>query len=128
MTYAKLPYANWNPLTIALMIGGFVIFWPLGLAVIAYVLWGDRIVDILREMSSDFRAHGKAHFGGGAQTSQAGGNAAFEAYRQAELKRLEEERRKLDTMRAEFDAFVDELRRAKDKDEFDRFMRDHGRG
>ena len=38
--------------------------------------------------------------------------------------RLEQERRKLDEMRAEFDSYVRELRRAKDQDEFDRFMRE----
>lgn len=27
---------------IALMVVGFVVFWPLGLAVLAYILWGER--------------------------------------------------------------------------------------
>lgn len=48
-------------------------------------------------------------------------------HRNHEVKRLEEERRKLNTMREEFDRFMHELRRAKDKDEFDRFMSERGR-
>ena len=48
-------------------------------------------------------------------------------YREKELKRLEEERAKLDAMRADFDSFLRELRRAKDQEEFDRFMSNHGR-
>ena len=52
------------------------------------------------------------------------GNVAFDDWRKAELERLEEERRKLDEMRAEFDTYVRELRRAKDQEEFDRFMRE----
>ena len=32
---------QWSPLTIALMVLGFVIFWPLGLAMLAYILWGE---------------------------------------------------------------------------------------
>ena len=28
---------EWNPATIALMVLGFVIFWPLGLAMLAYI-------------------------------------------------------------------------------------------
>ena len=36
--------------------------------------------------------------------------------------RLAEERRKLDEMLTEFDDYARELRRAKDQDEFDRFM------
>ena len=32
----------WTPATIGLMVLGFVVFWPLGLAMLAYILWGDR--------------------------------------------------------------------------------------
>ena len=52
------------------------------------------------------------------------GNAAFDEYRAQELKRLEEERRRLEAMRAEFEKFLGELRRVKDQEEFDRFMRE----
>ena len=31
---------QWGPLTIALMVLGFVVWWPLGLAMLAYILWG----------------------------------------------------------------------------------------
>jgi hypothetical protein len=52
------------------------------------------------------------------------GNVAFDDWRKAELDRLEEERRRLNEMREEFDTYARELRRAKDQEEFDRFMRD----
>ena len=48
--------------------------------------------------------------------------ATFDDWREAELARLEEERRKLDEMRHEFDEYLRELRRAKDQKEFDEFM------
>ena len=32
---------QWGPLTIALMVLGFVVFWPLGLAMLAYILVTD---------------------------------------------------------------------------------------
>ena len=50
------------------------------------------------------------------------GNQAFDDYRANEIKRLEEERRRLDRERAEFDDYVRNLRRARDQEEFDRFM------
>ncbi|HVV94433.1 MAG TPA: DUF2852 domain-containing protein [Hyphomicrobiales bacterium] len=50
------------------------------------------------------------------------GNAAFEDYKARELARLEEERRRLAEEQKAFAAFLDELRRAKDREEFDRFM------
>jgi len=40
------------------------------------------------------------------------------------LKRLDEERRKLDGERREFEAYVRDLRRARDREEFERFMRE----
>ena len=50
------------------------------------------------------------------------GNWAFEEYRQRELERLEEERRRLDEESRAFAEFVEELKRAKDREEFDAFM------
>ena len=50
------------------------------------------------------------------------GNVAFDDWRDKELERLAEERRKLDDALAEFDEYARELRRAKDQEEFDRFM------
>ena len=50
------------------------------------------------------------------------GNAAFDAYKREQLKRLDEERRKLEEDQKAFRDFVEKVRRAKDQDEFDRFM------
>ena len=33
---------QWGPLTIALMVLGFIVWWPLGLAMLAYILWGEH--------------------------------------------------------------------------------------
>ena len=55
------------------------------------------------------------------------GNVAFDDWREKELERLVEERRKLDEMLEEFDDYARELRRAKDQEEFDRFMSDRAR-
>ncbi|MCB1491957.1 MAG: DUF2852 domain-containing protein [Rhodobiaceae bacterium] len=108
---------EWNPMNIGLMVLGFVVFWPLGLAMLAYILWGDRLHE-----ATDRARSCKHRFKGYGPRSRTG-NQAFDEYREAELRRLEEERRKLDEERQEFEAFVQELRRVKDKEEFDRFMK-----
>lgn len=117
----------WTPATIALMVIGFMVFWPLGLAMLAYIIWGDRLDgfkrDVNRATDGVFagcrRSADRAHrWGHGVRT----GNVAFDDWRSKELKRLAEERRKLDETLAEFDEYARELRRAKDQDEFDRFM------
>ena len=48
------------------------------------------------------------------------GNSAFDEYRQEMIKRLEQDHQ-------EFQAFLERLRRAKDKAEFDQFMADRDR-
>jgi hypothetical protein len=34
---------RWTALNIVLMVIGFAIFWPLGLAMLAWIIWGDEI-------------------------------------------------------------------------------------
>lgn len=121
MTKTALIRPAWTPATIALMVIGFMVFWPLGLAMLAYILWGDRLEDYKGEWSK-----ARENFFGscrkGATMHARTGNVAFDDWREKELARIEEERRKLDEMREEFDGYLRELRRAKDQDEFDRFM------
>ncbi len=49
MNQSALIRPDWTPATIALMVLGFVVFWPLGLAMLAYILFGERL--------RDFKAH-----------------------------------------------------------------------
>jgi hypothetical protein len=106
---------------------GFMVFWPLGLAMLAYIIWGDRLDGFKRDVNraTDGIFAGCRHGADRAQRwgrSGRTGNVAFDDWREKELERLAEERRKLDEMLAEFDDYARELRRAKDQEEFDRFM------
>ncbi|AJY45198.1 DUF2852 domain-containing protein [Martelella endophytica] len=121
----------WTPLTIALMVVGFIVFWPLGLVMLAYIIWGDRLNMNRSEWKrSAGRAFGSCRRSMKDSMRQADdrmsstGNAAFDEWRRSEMQRIDEERRKLDEMRAEFDRYTDELRKARDREEFDRFMRE----
>ena len=123
MTHTQALRPGWTPLTIAMMVLGFVFFWPLGLAMLAYILWGDRIPEFRRNaeaMKSDFRRS----FGGCSARKNwngyASGNAAFDDYRTETLRRLEDEQK-------EFVEYLERLRRAKDKAEFDQFMAERRR-
>ena len=105
-----------------------MIFWPLGLAMIAYIIWGDRLdqfksdVNSATEKASCMFSRRDHSFKTYSRTHNRTGNVAFDDWREAELKRLHEERMKLDAMRAEFDDYARELRRAKDEAEFKGFM------
>lgn len=131
-----------RPAWIALMVLGFIVFWPLGLAILAYIIWSGRMgcgwhgtrndIDRWRERATDRvnRAaerwdrkrerweqnmqHWRGHRDHGLRPS---GNHAFDEYREEALHRLEEEA-------TEFRSFLERLRAAKDRAEFDDFMRE----
>lgn len=121
---------QWSPLTIALMVMGFIIFWPIGLAVLAYILWGEKFGGSPEKAQAYFnkgrewcaprhRHHGWHH---NRYASTSSGNAAFDDYRAEQLKRLDEERARLDAEIEAFHEYMANLNKAKDREEFDRFM------
>jgi len=118
---------GWTPLNIVLMVIGFAFFWPIGLAMLAWIIWGNE----LKRLGGDVAGNLRGLTGGSAATpfAQFGatGNVAFDEYRTRELKRLDEERRKIEAMRAEFDSFLKELRRARDQEEFEKFLAEYNK-
>ncbi len=123
---------RWRPVDIGLMVGGFALYWPLGLAVLTLKLWqrasgaDGNVVDFAR--GQWLNATGWATTWRDAapfktRATHGTGNSAFDDWRRSELDRLEAERRKLVDAEREFAAFMDSLRRARDRTEFDDFMR-----
>ena len=111
-----------KPAWIALMILGFVIYWPLGLALLAYLIWSGRMgcwkgrgSDYRREFEGARERFRDVWWNGVRRRAPSSGNSAFDEYRDEMLRRLEEEQR-------EYKAFLARLRHAKDKAEFDQFM------
>lgn len=90
---------GFTPLTIALMVLGFIVFWPLGLAMLAYAFWGHRMRGFVEGLKTGIDRGGPGAWSL-AGTTSAGpfarrtGNSAFDEYRRAELDRLEAERRR----------------------------------
>jgi biopolymer transport protein ExbB/TolQ len=125
MNQSAMIRPGWSPATIALMVLGFIVFWPLGLAMLAYIIFGDRLRGFRTNTEGASKWFANCRRASRNYTAPfSTGNVAFDDWRKAELDRLEEERRKLDEMRQDFDTYMSELRRAKDQEEFDRFMRD----
>lgn len=123
MTHSALIRPAWTPATIALMIIGFMIFWPLGLAMLAYILWGDRLDGFKQDINRATDSVSEKFNASCRRKSHESGNVAFDEWREIELARIEEERRKLDESIREFEAYQRDLRRAKDKEEFDGYMK-----
>jgi predicted small metal-binding protein len=148
-----------RPAWIALMVLGFIVFWPIGLAILAYLIWSGRMgmgcgwhrhgadieewrqraverVNRAAEHLERKRArweerrqrwggpHGGpdgergGRYGGGLREGlRETGNRAFDEYRAEALRKLEEEA-------DEFRAFLERLRMARDRAEFDEYIKE----
>ena len=144
-------------MALILMILGFVWWWPIGLIILAFLIargrfgywrhpsfvgsgsmcdwdhnadrwghnmdrWEHKMTRVQEKMD---RVRGKmerfANRGDWWRPApSSSGNRAFDEYRSETLKRLEEEQR-------EFKEFLNRLRHAKDKAEFDQFMAERGK-
>jgi hypothetical protein len=149
--YQDWGYWRWHSghrgLGIVAMILGFILFWPLGLVILFYLIWSGRMGCWGRRRyyadpgawqgstgpgagpngpqgpgggpaggpGAPFVNAWRGFWSGPERAPQSSGNRAFDEYRHETLRRLEEEQR-------EFGAFLDRLRFAKDKAEFDQFM------
>lgn len=96
----------------------FILFWPLGLALLAYMIWSKRMFSKGcswrrdRNPRYEFRVHTHGF--------RSSGNSAFDAYKADTLERLEREQE-------EFESFLDRLRASKDKSEFDQYLDERSR-
>ncbi|WP_299928319.1 DUF2852 domain-containing protein [uncultured Pelagimonas sp.] len=97
---------------IAAMVLGFIFFWPVGLALLAYMIWSKRMFSKSCRHSSHRAARRTAW-----SAMKPSGNTAFDAYKADTLQRLQDEQ-------DAFEAFLERLREAKDKTEFDQFLDD----
>lgn len=135
-----------RPAWIALMVLGFIVYWPVGLAILAYIIWSGRMgcgwhgrpggdVEQWRQRAvervnraaehwerkrarwEERRQHWGGPRGGGSGGLRETGNRAFDEYRAEALRKLEEEAN-------EFRAFLERLRMARDRAEFDEYMKE----
>ena len=121
-----------RPAWIALVVLSFIVFWPVGLALLIYLKWSGRMFgfhrgcyghwsspegrNARRSAREEWRSFKRSARWGQRHGS---GNVAFDEYRDATLRKLDEEQR-------EFHDYLDRLRSAKDRSEFDQFMRERG--
>lgn len=119
---------NWKLGEIAAIVLGFMIFWPIGLAILLAKIWQRQsgaerdLFSFVQEKASRFEESLRPHKSGFSSWGSSG-NFAFDEWRQSELARLEEERRKLAEAEREFADHIEQLRRARDREEFESFMR-----
>jgi Protein of unknown function (DUF2852) len=118
------PWWNSRPFWIAATVLAFLTCWPLGLVFLGFLIGSGRMGCRGRTAQAGAGDSAGPWWGGpgggwrgfcGERPAPSSGNRAFDEYRAETLRRLEEEQRA-------FTEFLDRLRFAKDKAEFDAFM------
>ncbi|HEX3575471.1 MAG TPA: DUF2852 domain-containing protein [Rhodopila sp.] len=114
-----------RPAAIAFTVLGFIFWWPVGLALLIYLIGSGRMGCFGRRRRAMYQQYGQdagpwANWkawacGPSDRPASTSGNRAFDEYKAETLRRMEEEQK-------DFGAFLDRLRFAKDKSEFDQFM------
>jgi hypothetical protein len=114
-----------RPVAIAFTVLGFMFWWPVGLAMLFYMIGSGRMGCFGRrnrmmnqqgwQNAGPFANWKSWACGSSGGASTGSGNRAFDEYKAETLRRMEEEQK-------DFGSFLDRLRFAKDKSEFDAFM------
>ena len=105
--------SRWGFINIVAAILGFIVWWPIGLAIIAYTVWGPQ---------QDGKPSDKNKSPVDDLSGRWSGSSPFDDYRVTALKRIESQRRKREDEEAAFNAFLDRLRNARNRQEFDQFL------
>jgi len=109
-----------RPARIILTIAAFWFWWPIGLTVLAIMAFSRREARRGPWGQWQFPKTGFGACGRNFSYAPPSGNRAFDDYRAETLRRLEDEQR-------EFVAYLERLRQARDKAEFDQFMAERQR-
>jgi hypothetical protein len=128
---------RWKPVDLIVLAIAFMVYWPLGLVVLAWKLWNDRqpvpqdlgemLQSAANRLQQGFDGVMGSFSNGAAATGAPGatGNAAFDAHVREEWARIETDRRRLADEVEAFRAFM-ASERSGDRDLYERFRRAGG--
>lgn len=114
-------FGGWH---IAAIVAAFILFWPLGLAMLAWALWRDQIKawPIVQKMFGSYenRSPRTSHRPG--FMARRPSNTALAQYLEREQERLKSEQEKLAELVKAFESFKDAEHRTADQRDFETFL------
>ena len=116
---------NWSAVNIAAMVAGFVLFWPIGLFILFWIVTGRDVQDLpdaCRRQWSALTGVWQDQAGDG--TRGATDNVVFNEFQQAQYERIREIRDEIKERARRFREYRANAKRRADEEEFNRFMSD----
>ncbi len=111
--------ANWHPVNIAATVVSFVVFWPIGLLVLFWVLSGRDALELPGVIKDKWQQL-RGQFGGFNDSSD---NTVFNAFQQTQYDRINEIKDEIKARSERFKAFRADAKRRADEAEFNEFIK-----
>jgi len=115
--------ANWSGVNLAAMVLGFVLFWPIGLFMLYWIISGRDALELphlVRQLWS--MVTGNCH--GDRKHGARSDNVVFNEFQQTQYDRIREIKEEIKERARRFHEFRATAKRRADEEEFNRFMAD----
>lgn len=110
---------KWSGVNIAAMVLGFILFWPIGLFILFWIMSGRSVKQLPEKMRETWRSF----TGWGDNTKRASSdNVVFNEYQQTQFDRIREIKEEIKERGKRFSDFRADAKRRADEEEFNRFM------
>ena len=119
--------SNWSGLNIAAMVVGFVLFWPIGLFILYWIMTGRSVQTLpqeVRKLWARLTGHGYLNEPFNFAEADNSDNGVFNDYQQTQHDRISEIKEEIKDRARRFTDYRKDVKRRADKDEFDQFMGD----
>ena len=116
---------NWGCTNIAVMVLGFILFWPIGLFLLFWVSTGRHVGDLARAIKEKLARLTEKLGSGNGFTESTSGNVVFEEYQQTQYDRIREIRDEIKNRAQRFSSYREDAKRRADEEEFRQFMSDN---
>ena len=114
---------NWSGLNIAAMVLGFIVFWPVGLFMLYWILKGRSVQDLPRGIRRNWSKVSRGWHGTDSyREGDRGDNVVFNEFQQTQYDRIREIKDEIKERSRRFSEFRANARRRADEEEFNRFM------
>lgn len=109
---------NWSILNIAAMVVGFMVFWPIGLFILYWIIKGRSVKELPRSIREQWSKIAKGRDVEGSSS----GNVVFNEFQQTQYDRIREIKDEIKERSRRFAEFRANAKRRADEEEFNRFM------
>ena len=112
--------ANWSAVNLAAMIVGFVLWWPIGLFLLFWILTGHEVANLPEDITNKWRQFK----GNQSHQTRETDNEVFNDYQQTQHDRIREIKEEIKSRARRFTEFRSDAKRRADEEEFRQFMDD----